>query len=427
MPGRRQSAADLPRAPLELVHPLQVQGGAVAGAEILSDGLGPTAVLLFRLHRALLAWTLDPECPPAADRAELRRIEDAVLSRLRTDEIAAPLAVLAAALLDPEAADPKRLSWACFCVSDWATGREAKATALAFTQLAALVWPRHARYAWVVGRLMCAFGRVRESEPWFRRAHRVAVWTDDWEAQARSINSLGLVYFERGRFPLSKRLHLRAIKIAHRNSLREVEGIATHNLFVVHAEAGEAEAAEAYAGRAFELYGPTHPRLPEFATDVALFWNVQGFYSRALPIFLALRPHFTQPEERIRITAGIVRAAGGVGESELFGESWNEIQEFATCEIPGALIAGALYEAGIGAANLSRVDLATAAFTRALEIASGCGAAEMITEAELALSKLSCGETVDKARKRGLKPDADKPAERLAQEFVLSLHSNLIR
>lgn len=426
MPGRRQSAADLPRAPLELVHPLAVQGGGVAGAEILSDDLGPSAVLLFRLHRSLLAWTADPENPPAFDRAALRRIEDSVLSRLRKDEIAAPLAVLIAALLGWETIDPKRFAWACLCVSDWAIGRGAKATAVAYAQLAALSWPRHARYAWVVARLLFGQTRFREAEPWYRRAHRVGVWTDDWEIQAKSLNSLGLVYFERGKFPVAKRLYQRAIKVARRRGLKELEAMATHNLFVLHSGCRELVAAEQYAARAFELYCPTHPRLPELVADVALFWNEHGYYRRTLPIFRALAQRFTEPEARVRVAAGIARAAGGTGDRGSFVESWTEVSRFAD-EHPSSLAAGALFEAAIGAANLRDFKLAGQILTRTLEVALLSGSAEMATAAELGLAKLERNENLDPALRRNPEATHCQPADLLAQEFIHSLKRELIR
>ena len=393
MPGRRRSDADLPKAPLELAHPMTVPGGEVAGAEVMADSTGPYAPVLFRVLRLVLAWTSG--APAGADPDGLRRLEENLLARLDEDELAAPLAVLAATVQTPERdADRSRAAWACMCIAEWALDRGARRTAVAYTQLAALVAPRNARYAWLAARLVFTEGELREAEPWYRRAHRIAVWTDDWEGQARALNSLGLSYFERGKYPLAKRHYHRAIKVAQRRNLRHVEAMTAHNLFVVYTESREIEAAEAYALRTYELYGPNHPHLIKLIGDIAFFWNGQGYYHRTLPIFRAIAIRLTQPEDRIRISCQLARAAGGIGDRELFFTSWREVNDLAEIEFGSALPAEALYECGIGAASLGEVELARSAFVRALEFATRYKAAGVATNADLALDKLECGERI---------------------------------
>jgi len=426
MPARRRSASDLPRAPLELLHPLTAQGGDPVGAELLADGAGEPTLLLFRLHRALLAWTADPAAA-AFDPDALRRIEDRLLATLDSDPLSAPLAVLVHALLDPAGANRARAAWACMAVSDWAVERGARQTALAFAQLAALSAPRNARYAWLVARLRFADGRLREAEPWYRRAHRVAVWTDDREVQVRSLNSLGLSYYELGRYPLAKHFYHQAIKAAGRHGLRELEAMATHNLFVVHTESREDAAAEHYAVRAFELYGPGHPRLPEFVADVAMHWNDQGHYRRSIPIFRALADRFTHPDARVRIAAGTARAAGSLQDRQSFTENWRAVWAYCEAASPGLVPAGTLYDAAIGAANLGDVELATLALRRSLEIATVCGAAQMVAKAENGLAKLSQGKDLDLTQRRRAETSSRGPADRFAQELVHSLDAVVTR
>ncbi|HYJ80290.1 MAG TPA: tetratricopeptide repeat protein, partial [Longimicrobiaceae bacterium] len=311
------------------MHPLAIQDGSPPGAELLTGAAGPYAGLLFRLYRALLAWTASPDSPPPCDYPAIRRIEDALLARLETDPIAPALAVVCGTLLRGTETDPAEAAWACLTVSDWAIERGDGGTALAFAQLAAWVWPQNARYAWIVARLLFGEGRFREAEPWYRRAHRVAVWSDDWEAQARALNSLGLDHSEQGSFPVAMRYYLRAITVASRRGVKDVEGMATHNLFVLHAQTGEAQSAERYAARAFYLYGSKHPRLPELVEDIAHFWNDRGYYGRTFPVFQMLADRYSTPPASIRVRAGLARAAGGVGKRFEFAASYDEVRRYA--------------------------------------------------------------------------------------------------
>jgi tetratricopeptide (TPR) repeat protein len=421
MSRRRRSDADLPKAPLELAHPMTVPGGAVAGAELAGDATGPYATMLFRVYRIVLAWTSGAKAE--ADPDALRRLEEFLLERMDDDEPAAPLAVLLALVQssDPDA-DRSRAAWACMCLAEWAIDQGARRTAIAFTQLAALIAPRNSRYAWLAARLVFAEGDLRDAEPWYRRAHRVAVWTDDWEGQARALNSLGLSYYDRGGYRRAKRYYGQAIKVAQRRGIRELEGMIAHNLFVVHTEAGEADLAEHYGLRAYELYGPKHPRLHLLVADFALFWTFQGFYKRTLPLFLALRKYITHPEDRIRLVAAIARSAGGTGNRREFESAWVEVWSLTEIVSSSVLVADALYETGIGAASLPETDLAFQAFTAALDVAVRQGVAKTASSAEIALRKLAAGESLDPTPAQNAAIPTDS-ADRLARKFVLSLES----
>jgi tetratricopeptide (TPR) repeat protein len=421
MSRRRRSDADLPKAPLELAHPMTVPGGAVAGAELAADATGPHATMLFRVYRIVLAWTSGAKAE--ADPDALRRLEQSLLERMDDDEPAAPLAVLVALVQSPDPdADRSRAAWACMCLAEWAIDRGARRTAIAFTQLAALIAPRNSRYAWLAARLVFAEGDLREAEPWYRRAHRVAVWTDDWEGQARALNSLGLSYYDRGGYRRAKRYYGQAIKVAQRRGIREVEGMVAHNLFVVHTEAGEADLAEHYGLRAYELYGPKHPRLHLLVGDFALFWTFQGFYERTLPLFLALRKRVTDPEDLIRIAAAVARSAGGTGDRREFTRAWTDVWRLTEVVSSSVLVADALYEAGIGAANLAEFGFAFQAFTAALDVAVRKGVPKTASSAEIALAKLAAGENPDPAPARNETQPTDS-ADRLVRKLVLSLES----
>ncbi|HEX2202256.1 MAG TPA: tetratricopeptide repeat protein [Longimicrobium sp.] len=392
MSGRRSPDA-LPRAPLELAHPLDVQAAGVPGARIAAELPPAEAAPLLQVLRAVLAWTRDPaRAAELVDSAALRRLEGDLLRRPFEEGPWAALAVLAGAMAAPHGAEPREVAWACACVAEWGLERRASDTALDFARGAALAWPDHARYAWLIGLIFRGRGHLREAEAWLRRAHRVAVWTDDWEARARSLNSLGLLRWEAGRFAASKELYERAIRAAQRKRLRDVQAIATHNLFVIYAEVGEAEAAEQCAASAFALYDASHPRRLGLVSDVAQHWTNQRCYRRALPIFRALLRRVEDPALRLRIAAGGAHAAGATAGVHEFEGYWSEVERQAEQVEALQVVATALHEAGLGAAHLRSWERAAGAFGRALEAARANNTADVLIKAEEALTHVQLQE-----------------------------------
>jgi tetratricopeptide (TPR) repeat protein len=418
MSAPRRSAADLPRAPLELVHPFVLQGGAVTGAELLADPAGPRAVELLRVYRLVLAWTAGGGDP---DRDAVLRLEARFLSRLDHDALAAPLAVLAVALLDPAGADRSRVARACLCVAEWAVERNANQTAISFTQLAALACPTQARYAWMTGRFLRRQGSLRDAERWLRRTHRVAVWTGDPEASGLSLNSLGNLNLAAGRYQVARRLLFRALRVSRRHGLRHLEGEISHDLFVAHAERGEIAPAERFAIDAFAIYGSTHPRLPMLAHDVAQFWSERGCYWRTLPIFLALLPRFEHPAERARVLAGAARAAGALSLRSRFEDLWNDLQKVLSAVDDARTAASALHEVGIGAMSLGEWRLAETVFIRAQVLAEACGAADVSGRVDVALAQVRKQAEIAPAHPRNRELDAAHPGDLLAIGLVRTL------
>jgi tetratricopeptide (TPR) repeat protein len=298
--------------------------------------------------------------------------------------------------------------------------RGARKTAVLFAQAAALAWPRHARYAWLAARILRSCGRVREAEVWLRRAHRVAVWTKDSEAQARALNSLGNLHLAAGRPSLAKRLNLRALKIGRRKALRALEGEVSHDLFVIHAGAGERERAEAFASAAFSVYSPSHPRLLMLVHDIARFWMEQGLYWRALPIFQALLRRSDLLDGGIRELAGTCRAAGGASDSLLFESCAEGVWE-RSMTVPAGLAAAALYDVGLGAESLAEHRLAETAFRKALELASKAADGEVVALSETAISRLCSTEYTLERRGGRRELDQRHPGDRLAWEMAQSL------
>lgn len=216
----RRGGADLPRAPLELLHPLQVPGAEIPGLRILDEIRECEGSILWKLYRTVLAWSAPSAGgdPDPGDRGELERFEVELL--LRADPFGSAAGLLAGYMARPGTAVPKRVAWACTCLAEWAADRGARETALVVSEAAALSWPRHARYAWVVACMYRAAVRPVLATHWFVRAYRVAVWTYDWEAQVQCLRGLaGLTES----ISAAGAFRARALRVAHRWGLASLE------------------------------------------------------------------------------------------------------------------------------------------------------------------------------------------------------------
>jgi hypothetical protein len=137
MIARRRSQSDLPNAPLELLHPLMRPGAEIPGAEIVREIAGRDGATLLELLRAVLTWSAHPDNAPDLESASLARMEYELLAR-GADAFASPAGLLAGYMANAAKSTARDIAWACVCISDWASERGARATALQFAQAAAL-------------------------------------------------------------------------------------------------------------------------------------------------------------------------------------------------------------------------------------------------------------------------------------------------
>jgi tetratricopeptide (TPR) repeat protein len=226
---------------------------------------------------------------------------------------------------------------------------------------------------------------MREAEYWFRRSHRVAVWLGDFEAQAKCLNSLGVLSYLTGNYRRAESRLTRALALAAKRGLRVSRGEILHDLFVLELNRQDLSRAEAYASSAVQCYLPDHDRLPALAHDLACLWIEQGHYTRALPLLQVVAAQFDEWGRKLQSYAAAARAAGGAGDEAAFtGMSRNaweaaaRIDEFRRC---GA----ELVDLGRGAASLGRWEEAIAAFSRARSLAEEHGAADVLIRAEAGL------------------------------------------
>jgi tetratricopeptide (TPR) repeat protein len=391
-----------PDRPSEFRAPLSVPGGSVAGLETVSELSADASVLVWRVLRSVLLWAAEDPAHRGSllDPASLREWEERLLTESYAAELRMPLAVIVGELARGDQAGAGRISWACLCATDWALARRAPRTALAFAEAAALVSPEQPRYAWVAGRMLRTFGRLKESGQWLRRAVRIAVRTGDWEAHSKGLSSLGNTFLERGDYRDAARMLQAALRTARRRRLRAAEGENLHDLFVVHFAMNEWTQAEEYAREAFEVYQACrHDRLSILAHDIAFFWMNRGYFARSLSVFRGLLPLINSVEDRLRALASTARAAGACGEGEVFEEVWAEGWSIASdLGRDTRFAATALVEMGMGASSLGQWERAREALELAVSLAQHRGERDVAYRAETALAAVQSQRAAETAR-----------------------------
>ena len=429
--GRRKERPALPPAPLTFAYPLGVPGSAVPGAQVLAELPGEHAGHVFMALRAVLAWAHGPGS--AGELLRERRAEpwldvlvrDAHALVLRDPDpermpLLPSLAVLLADMSAPERADAGEVSRHCLNLSEWALTQDATGTVLAFAEAAALASPWSGRLAWVVGKLYRSYGRMRDAEYWLKRASRLAVWTKDWEAQARCLNSLGNLYHHRGNFGQARHAHAAALRIVRRKGLRQIEAEVLHDLFVVSAETGQRQAAEEYATKAYAAYGFAHPNLPKLVHDVAQYWIELGYFARVLPVMKVLLQHLHEPDDRLRVLAAGARASGACGEAESFLEFYSGAWAISKDVEKPAVVAAALTEIGLGASSLSFWPEAIQVLEVAVHTARDQQQSDVLARAEAALELVRRHQVAESCACRGSSSGL-APADVLAIGFLQSL------
>lgn len=417
---RRSSDAHLPPAPLDFAHPLAVRGAQSSDAVLLAAAPPEHALVLWRVYQRLAVWTGGPGAWAALGGAEAgRAFEEAVLRHDFGDAaLWAPLGVIATQLRAPARADSAVLANACLSVADWALGRDAGAAALLFAELGAEAWPENPRVAWVAGKLMRARAAHREAALWFHRAARVAVWNEDWEAQALALNSLGNLYLKVGDYPEARRFLTGAYRVATRQRLRTLKAEILHDFVVLAVMTGDHRRAERHAADAFAAYPPRHPNLPRLAYDVSHLWMLQGHFARASRVFRALLPCFEDPERLVLTLGGAARTAGALGDGEAFEEYWRQAWAILDAGEADRVKPGVAEDLGFGALSLSRWTEAGHALETARAAAVQIGESDTLARVESALDHLRRYESAEAATAGYAGPRTITPAELLARDLV---------
>lgn len=412
--------------PVRVPPPLTRGDEKFEGSSVLTEFEGDFGILLWQSLRNVLLWsTTDPARRKglfSSGAEERRRVK--LLSAEVDDALRAPLAVIARLLADPAGADRRRVSSACLKIADWAEKKETLATALAFTQAAALTGSNDARISYAVGRIARERAEYPRAETWFRRAILLGRQGGDWESYAMAFGGLGNLYIQRGNYPAAHKSLLRAYRAAKRKGLRGVQGMTLHDLFVVALKRLQFRDAEELAGAALKAYGPGHARLPALGHDVAVFWINQGCYEPALTVLTALRPHLQGPVEQALVLAHIAEAAAGVRDRKTYEESWTAASELIASA--GSVRAAGVYLAlSDGAAMMQDWEHVASAAKQAIMLADSREEAEIKEQAEARLAEVQQGQTVLASEKETAEPWIVGHADGLADSFAKSLQMNV--
>jgi tetratricopeptide (TPR) repeat protein len=425
MKSTRPKKKAAPRAPRRWRTPPPLTRGSepLEGMDLLREVGGETGVLLWQAYRNVMFWGEGEEgeraalFSPKAGEKRRQELSEATVPRPLAD----PLQAVAEMLDAPDAVPGERVAEACTAIARWAEQEGHGITALAFTQAAALASPRSAALPLAVGQLARRAGELARAESWFRHAIMIGRQIGDWESYSRAYISIGNMLVRRGNFPAAQRMHIKALRAARRKGLRELQGEALHDLFVIAGEMGRVAQAEDLARQAYRAYQPDHPLLPLLAGDVAYLWMEQGYFERALEVFRALEPHFWEPRGRIGLLSNIARAAAGAGQRDLYRKSSTEAQRLARQGDTQEVAPSCLLELAIGASMLEEWDRAEAIAEQAAEQAAAQSQAKVRLRAESVADAVRNGRKVEGQKERVKSTMTTNRAEALASDFVKSL------
>jgi tetratricopeptide (TPR) repeat protein len=390
------------------------------GLAILEEIQSEMGMVLWKTLRSTLIWAqATPETRGELfpdDLGERRQLE--ILAAVPEDlvEVREALESLTGIVGAPTRANPEEMGIACHRISVWAEGAKLPETSLEFLQAASLCCPADARFALAIGRAARDRAQYDRAESWLHRAVGLARQTRDWETYVWAYLGHGKMMLRRGALPAARRSYVKALRRSIRQGMRELEGYALQDLFILEDKAGNREESMRYARRAMEVLGPEHKGLPRLAHDVAVFWMQQGHFEHALPV---LRESVDRIEDRCRgVTLGsVARAAGHLGEAEVFDWAVAELDRW--WDGPG--IADAWAEVARGAVALGRLDEARGAARRAETMARRRGESLVRFEAESLIESIQAEQRALSNRTTVEAVTPSEETDELARELLKSL------
>lgn len=322
-----QGPPDPPRRPRRWrVPPAPLQGnGQLEGIAILSELPGDTGGLLWQALRAVTLWAGVPTARRPGlfnpDVAGARRRE---IEQLPVLELQEPLQRILTVLTEPAGADAAAISAACVAVARWAGSRDARSTEMDFLSAAALASPSDPVLALTAARAFRDRGLYVHAEGWYQRTVALARRAGDWETYARAYVGLGKTWLAQDAKVYARRSYVKAYRAARRHGIRDVQGMALHDLFGLEAFLGNRRAALRMATMATRVYGPGHRLLPSLAHDVARFWLDRRAGGLALPVLRAVIPRI-QPPGRTVAVGNLGLAAAYLEQPDTFEQALREI------------------------------------------------------------------------------------------------------
>jgi tetratricopeptide (TPR) repeat protein len=419
---------DVPEEPAGLPVPIPFPSlhlsERVRGSDILEEHAPEYAQIFWESYRnvgdwAVTDWVRRGELfGPGA--AELRNRQLMAIAPRVEKPVWVALEVIRDLLAAPARTEPRVVARACLQLSAWAGERGARATQFYFAAAAGLCLPHDAKLAYQAGCLAREIARWDGAEVWLEYAVAVARRQKERETQGIALLGLGNAYYRQGHYQRAKEAYAAALVLGKRHRLREVEGRAFHDLFIVAVETGDYARAEQHAHLALEAYGKEHPNVPRLAHDVVYFWVMRGNGFRALRVLEALIPRLSDPLHRMLALALSGRAAGQCGRRELFQRAWGELWMMDNQPGLQSHLAPALLELAYGAANLGEVAHAEYAAASAREIAEQRSEMDVVERVEALLDSISRGQPVEE---KSATEGRSKAADQLAEELVEALNA----
>lgn len=391
------------------------------GLAILDEFRTELGAILWKSLRSVLVWAQVPPnarrhlFPPESGRR--RSLEILALS-IEDDDLREPLEALTQVLSMPDSVDPEIVGLACRRIAGWAEAADAPRTSIEFLQASALACPANARFALALGRASRDLGQYARSESWLQRTVGLARQAEDWETYIRAYLGHGKMMLRRGVLPAARRSYVKALRRSVRQGMRELEGMALQDLFILEDKAGNLARAEDYASRAVATFGSKHKDLPHLAHDIAVFWMQRGDVEHAFPV---LREAVDRVREVYRGIAlgSLARASGHTHDEVTFDWAVDQLERW--WDGPG--IADAWAEVARGAVALTRFDEARDHARRAETMARRKGECLVRFEAESLLQSIQAEEAARKNRPEDRSFHAQPGTDQLARELLQYLQA----
>jgi hypothetical protein len=324
---------------------------------ILAEHGESEGLLLWRLVRDVELWS----ATPPQHRTELftPRAPEGRAARLRASTIPTDVRVLLRTLNRILAGPPdapgceESTSDACAGVAQWAREMEARETAVAFAQAAALA-SGEARHAVLTGTCAHELGQYARAASWFSRAVGLARRGRDWRSYAGAFLALGALAEAEGDPTRARQRYLRAFRTARRHRRFVAERArAAYALFRLARDAGDVEAASAYARSATRSVMKADPAAAPLALALAAYWIDSSSPERSVRLLKHLAKIEALPaQERLPAAILRVRAETASGNLDAAKRAWADAWALATASTSVPTRADALVQLARCAAAL---------------------------------------------------------------------------
>ena len=382
---------------------------------MLEEVRGNLGARLWRALRRIATWAeVAPESRGwlARDAVRARRSKKATSSWCPI-EIEAALRTLDSLLDDPVGDERRDVSEAALDIAAWARAEGFARTAAEFGQVAAAADPDRPSHALVAARATRDLADYPRGEAWFQRAIALARASGDWVVYIRGYLGYGKLLWARGNVPGARKHFERARRRAARVGIRELEGMALHDLLVIESTRQRWEAAETYAALAIDAYPAGSDDLPRLSYDIAYCWLRQGRHAESATVLVRLLP-IMEPRARPAVLGGLAHAAGGSSNAQAFDEARSELGGWRSA--PG--VAEAWLGVARGALHLGRVEEALDAARTSRTIAAERSEHRIVFEAEALEESFAVNAKEAEVEEAAHHPD---PAEHLAERVIRKL------